>query len=201
MTKFLFKKYGFLTVLSDEKFPLDLSKDRCLGLMVSVRDDSGMFTTKSIIELRDCFNNVVFTSAEGKSKEKDYKKAYHESIRSAFKSIKDLKYRYVPFKDETIDEPVVNRITTKPKIIEIKTVVENTVNKVELPSLSVQSITNGFQLVNTKSAVVFQLLNTNVNDIFILKNKNGIFYKNNGVWMAEYYKDGLKIIEKYEVKF
>ncbi len=62
-----------------------------------------MFTTKSIVELRDCSNKIIFSSKEGKSKDKEYKKAYHEAIRNAFKSIQSLKYKYIPVKDTVIE--------------------------------------------------------------------------------------------------
>ncbi|WP_275315187.1 hypothetical protein [Tenacibaculum bernardetii] len=201
LTKFLFNKYGFTAILSDEKLPKDLSKNRCLALIVSVRDNSGLFTTKSTIEFKDCFNNVVFSSKEGKSNQKDYKKAYHESLRDAFKSIEALKYSYVPFKGEEVDESVLSINETKPKVIEATIVVENIVNETKATSLYAQSIPNGFQLVNTKPEVIFQILITNVKDVFILKDKNGILYQSNGIWIAEYYKESIKVIEKYEVKF
>ena len=197
LTKFLFNKYGFTTILSDEKLPDDLAKNRCLGLTGVVKDESGMFSTKTVVELRDCFNNIVFSSTEGKSKQKEYKKAYHESIRDAFKSIEALKYSYVPLKGEEIEEPVV----LNTKVIVPKVLLDKTVNKAKVTSLYAQSISNGFQLVNTKPEVIFQILKTTVKDVFILKDKNGILYKNNTIWIAEYYKDGIKIIEKYEVKF
>ena len=95
-----------------------------------IRDDSSMFTTKSIVELRDCYNNVVFSSNVGKSKEKEYKKAYHEAIRNAFKSVQTLKYKYTPSKQDIVaskemDVPVLvptpKTISKKPiKTKEIK---------------------------------------------------------------------------------
>ncbi|QXP72494.1 hypothetical protein H0I31_01980 [Tenacibaculum sp. AHE15PA] len=201
LTKFLFNKYGFTAILSDEKLPKDLFKNRCLALTGDVKNESGLFSVNTIIELRDCFNNIVLTSTKGKSKQKDYKKAYHESIRNAFKSIEAIEYNYVPFKGEEVDESVIRTNETKPKVIELKIAVENSVNETKAISLYAQSIPNGFQLVNTKPEVMFQILKTNVKDVFILKDKNGVLYKNNGIWIAEYYKESIKVIEKYEVKF
>ncbi len=201
LTKFLFNKDGFTVFLSDQKLPIDLSKNRCLALTSEVEDESSMFSTKITIKLKDCYNNVVFSSKEGTSKLKDYKKSYHEAIRDAFKSIKALNYNYVPLKEKPEELTEQSSVIVKPKVITAKTIKENTVNKTKEITLYAQSTANGYQLVNTTPEVVFQVLKTNVKDVFILKNKNGILYKDDNTWFAEYYKEGIKVIEKYEVKF
>ena len=61
-----------------------------------VKNKSGMLNTKLKIDLVDCYNNVVFSTNEAKSKEKNYKKAYQETIRMAFEDIDALNYAYVP---------------------------------------------------------------------------------------------------------
>lgn len=94
LTKFLFEKSGFTVLFTDENFPADLAANSCLGLKAKVNNDSGLFSTKMNVELSDCFNQVVFSSKEGRSKEKDYKTAYHEAIRIAFDDIENLKYNY-----------------------------------------------------------------------------------------------------------
>ncbi|MCT4697861.1 hypothetical protein [Tenacibaculum haliotis] len=203
LTKFLFNKYGFTAILEDEKLPNDLAKDRCLALRGVIKEASGMFSTKTFVELRDCFNNVVFTSVVGKSKQKEYKRAYQESIRNAFKTIKSLNYKYTPLKKEKIE--VVNEnipaVVALPKIVVNKPVSVNTNKEVEIANLYAQSTANGYQLVNTKPEVVFQLLKTNIKDVFVIKNKNGILYKNNAIWIAEYYKENVQVIKKYQIKF
>jgi hypothetical protein len=60
---------------------------------------------------------------------------------------------------------------------------------------------NGFQLMNLKPTVVFVILKTNVKDVFILKGKNGLFYKKERFWIAEFYEDGNFIEKKYQIKF
>lgn len=202
LTKFLFNKYGFKAFLEDEKLPEETENNRCLVLTGVVKDDSGLFTTKSIVELRDCYNKVVFTSQAGRSKEKEYKKAYHEAIRNAFKSIEALKYKYVP-----LQEGVVTKAQEVPAVTVVPTVVESKIAEViKKPAntkeqLFAQPVASGFQLVNMKPEVVFQVLKTNVEGVFIIKNKNGILYKNRNSWFAEYYTNNGKIIEEYQVKF
>ncbi|MEX6627443.1 hypothetical protein [Tenacibaculum salmonis] len=194
LTKFLFNKYGFTAFLADEILPTDLVNNRCLALTATIKNKSSLFTIKTTIELRDCFNKVVFTSSEGKSRIKDYKKAYHEAIRNSFKSIKALKYNYTPI--------VNNKVDYQNKIVPEK-IVNNSIidNKISVINLYAQSTKNGFQLVDTNPKVVFKLLKTNVKNVFILEDKNGIIYKNNDIWIAEYYENGIKITEKYQVKF
>jgi len=202
LTKFLFNKYGFTAFLDDENLPDEIANNRCLALTGAVKDKSGMFTTKSVIELTDCYNKVVFTSKEGRSKEKEYKKAYQEAIRDAFKSIEALKYKYAP-----LQENVVTKAKELPAVAAVPVVVESTSAKVvEKPAnakeqLFAQPIANGFQLVNMKPEVVFQVLKTNVKDVFVIKDKNGILYKNGDSWFAEYYKSGIKTTKQYQIKF
>jgi hypothetical protein len=203
LTKFLFNKYGFTALLSSDKLPDDLAKDRCLALTATVRDESTMFTTKNILELKDCYNKTLFSTKVGKSKNKEYKNAYHEAIRDAFKSIQSLKYEYIPAKNTVIEIQKENVTTiNEPKVIKIeKSIITKEVNEVVKSSLYAQSIINGFQLVNTKPEVVFQIVKTNVKDVFIIKNKNGIMYKNDTLWVAEYYKEDVKVMESYQIKF
>ncbi|MEE4001325.1 hypothetical protein V1T75_13355 [Tenacibaculum sp. FZY0031] len=201
LTKFLFNKYGFTAFLEDESLPADVVDNRCLALTGVVKDDSGMFITKNIVELRDCYNKVVFRSQMGKSKEKEYKKAYHEAIRNAFKSIRELQYKYTPSKDVDIVKskekvqlaPTVEVMEPKNIDLEEKKTSEST--------LYAQSIINGFQLVNIKPEVVYKVLETNVKNVFVIEDKNGILYKNGDSWYVECYKNGIKTTKKYQIKF
>jgi len=94
LTKFLFEKQGFSVLLSNESFPEDLARNPCLALKAVLKNNSGMLSTKLNMDLLDCFNAVVFSTDEGKSKIKDYKKAYQEAIRNTFVGIEALNYEY-----------------------------------------------------------------------------------------------------------
>lgn len=198
LTNFLFNKYGFKAFLSSEKLPEDLEQNGCLALKVNVKNNSGMFTTKNIIELKDCNGKVVFTSKEGRSRKKQYKDAYHEAIRNAFRSIQELNYVYVPSMNEEVDvnedAPAIVEI---PKVIERKPIVLKKTKNV----LYAQETKDGFQLVNTKPEIVFNVLKTNLKNVFVIKGKDGVLYKSDSHWIAEYYKDGTQKVETYEVKF
>lgn len=205
LTKFLFNKHGFTAFLNDEEFPEDLANNGCLALKAVVKNESGMFVTKNYIELKNCNNKVIYTSSIGKSKKKDYKKAYHEAIRKAFNSIKQLNYSYVPVVNKTEENSKVISSTQKkqeePEPVKSDSKVVKKSISLKKEVLYAQPKPNGYQLVNTKPEVVFELLNTNVKDVFIIKNKNGILHKSNATWTAEFYQDGKKISKSYDVKF
>lgn len=95
LVKFLFTKNGFNAVY-DDALPEDLENNRCLGVLVSVIDESSMFTTKTALELKDCFSKKVLTTIMGSSKEKGYESAYREALTEAFTTIKALGYQYSP---------------------------------------------------------------------------------------------------------
>ena len=73
LAEFLFNKEGFTAFLSNKELPEELKKNRCLALTAKLVNESKMLSTTLHFDLVDCNNNVVFSSIEGKSKEKDYK--------------------------------------------------------------------------------------------------------------------------------
>lgn len=94
LSKFLFDKAGYKVLFTDEQYPNDLASNSCLGLKMVVNNSSSIFKTKMNIELYDCYNKIVFSTNEGTSRKKEYKKAYHEAIRSAFKDLEGIDYKY-----------------------------------------------------------------------------------------------------------
>ncbi|HET8808953.1 MAG TPA: hypothetical protein VFM65_01660 [Flavobacteriaceae bacterium] len=96
LTEFLLEKHGFTAILEGEKFPEDLLNNRCAALNVDVLSDSGFFSfvTRVKLILKNCNNQVVFESKQGKSRLKKRKFAYQEALRDAFSSVKALGYSY-----------------------------------------------------------------------------------------------------------
>jgi len=216
LTKFLFNKHGFTVFLEGESLPKDLKANRCLALKARVLDASTMFMTKNKIELRDCDNDVVYTSNEGRSKIKEYKKAYNETIRNAFKSIVALNYQYKPLPlrgGERLNIPPNpqnnndvnnnNRDNISKRNITFKNEQprNNTFNNNRVPLLYAVQINNGYRLSNAKRKFVFTLLETNLKDVFIMSEKNGIVYKENNIWIADFYdKNGNKVVKQYDIR-
>ena len=218
LTKFLLKKNGFTVVLNSEQYPKDLTDNPCSGLKALVLDKSSVFKVKVVIELRDCSNRLLYTSEEGVSRLKEYKKGFQEAIRKAHASMNNIAYE--PFLLETIStdkkeivivDPVLvkegKEIKLKSEIPAInnieKAVLVVPINNIVLASsvLYAQPVENGFQLINSKPTVVFVILKTKVKGVFILKDKNGVLYKKEGVWIAEFYENGTFTEKKYQVKF
>lgn len=107
LTIFLFKKYGFETYKEGLETPAFVYNEKCKTLYADVLDSSNFIRAKLQVILKDCNDKVVFTSEIGDSKSKEYKKAYHESLREAFISIEELEYSYngaTQEKSETITE-------------------------------------------------------------------------------------------------
>lgn len=96
LTAFLLEKYGF-DALYEEKIPANMGL--CDVLKVNVHNDSSLFRSKLYITLENCNDEVVFTSKTGSSREKNYKKSYHEALREAFTSFEELQEGSVLIKE------------------------------------------------------------------------------------------------------
>lgn len=202
LTKFLFNK-KFTAYLDNENLPKELLVNKCSALSVDFLDNSGMFNTILKLEIKNCLGAILFSS-DGESKEKSYEKAYQMAIRDAYaKFEKNVNYKYQPItiSDELVikeDIPVV----VKPIIKEsINTKKIEGVSNISLETLYAQKKKNGFQLINTTPEILFFILKTNLEDVFIIKDKNGILYKNNRIWIAEFLENDKIISKSYQIKF
>ena len=209
LTKFLLEKKGFIVFLDNEKYPEEVVNNRCLMLSADVLEESTMFTTKTAIQFKDCYGKVVYKSKLGKSKLKEYKKAYQEAIRAAYATMEDLEYSFNPVKEKeqkeakSVEVVPVSKISSEiinntSKENEEKIKVES---KTTIEILYAQKLENGFQLVNTKPEVVFKVLNTNLNQVYLIEGRSGIFYKVGESWLAEYYENNKLVQKMYQVKF
>ena len=202
LAKFLFNKNGFTAFLNEDDLPKDLALNKCLALRAQLVDGSGMFSTKLTLVLKDCYNEMIFRADEGKSKIKEYKRAYQEALRKSFSSIKRLNYKYEPLKKSTVIKRDLNVSVKRDKNIEIvKDNVDST--KTELTSdIFAVKTSNGYHLKGKDGRIVFELLNTSSPDVFIINDKNGILLKNDqGTWSAQYYKGGMIQTKVMKVEF
>ncbi len=225
LTKFLFNKAGFQAYLSNEEYPKDLRENGCLALTAKLNNNSSMMTTKMNFDLTDCSNKVVYSSIEAKSKKKEYKTAYYESIRGTFEDIEAQNYSYKQpidalatsiivvekVKDNTEDKVVANAakivIPVSATAIIVKNEPENKskkdiVEKVDGKNvLYAQPNENGFQLVDSTPKVIYILQKTNVKDVYLVKDNSGIVYRVNGIWKLEYYDNGILVSKELNLKF
>ncbi|MEO9893525.1 hypothetical protein [Aurantibacter sp.] len=120
LVKHLFAKKGFNTVWEDA-MPEDLANNQCKALFANLIENSSLFSTKTKIVLKDCNKQEVFVSQEGKSKSKQYKEAYSESITYAMKSFDLLNYKFEGDTNEPITVSFKNDVKElkepkKPKV-------------------------------------------------------------------------------------
>ena len=120
LTKFLFNKYGFEAYLKRDQKPYNKLTDSCKILYANVTGKATFIKTTLEVTLKDCNDQVIFKTSEGRSKNKDYKKAYHAALREAFYDIEALKYSYDPsagveerqVSEQTKSEVVINNEET-----------------------------------------------------------------------------------------
>jgi hypothetical protein len=179
LTKFLFERQGFLTLMEGESYPDDLLKDRCLALNSNVIDDSSLFKTKLSLVLKDCNGGLVYTSSPGETREKDYSKAYQMALRNAFKSLETMDYKYEPVKNNSKQESVVE------KAVVAKTVTDVTQENVTL---------NDEKFIEKKTAEINKNVTTEVVALSILKEKESKTETSN-VLYAQAIKNGYQLVD------
>lgn len=121
LTKFLFEKYGFKTLMKSEEKPKDLQENYCLGLSANVKENSGLFVTRLVVQLEDCRGDIVYKTKEGTSRIKDFKEAHHEALRDAFSDIEEMNYQY---NDAVISEAGLSENDNQSQVVEKSEVVQ-----------------------------------------------------------------------------
>ncbi|PKA83458.1 hypothetical protein ATE92_1613 [Ulvibacter sp. MAR_2010_11] len=117
ITKFLFNKHGFHAFFMSE-VP---DAKRCDGLYADLDRGNSFLKTKFSIVLRDCDGLEIYRSPEGVSKFKEFKKAYQDAVRKAFKGIEALgvqQKEIVYFNSEATSEESVKIAPVKKEVIE-----------------------------------------------------------------------------------
>jgi hypothetical protein len=181
LTKMFMEKYGFVTYFDTDVLPTEVANQNCNKVYVDVLSNGGLFTTKLTVVLKDCKNEILFTSVEGKSRDKEYQIAYNQALREAFNSFDKLGYKYS-----------VNNVNNN-----------NNVNNAGSIALFAQPIESGFQLVDNTPKVVMKIFKTSNKDCYIATkgNSQGVFITKDNQWFFEYYQNDKLISERVEVKF
>lgn len=228
ITKFLFTKKGFNAVYDDD-LPVELSINRCLGLVLNMESDPSLFKTKVTYVLKDCKGREVFRSEQGSSKIKDYGNAYREAIRGAFISFEVMQYVYTGGANAKKDKKAVAKASqdkkpttrvVEPEIAAEKEVVVEGVQELPEPKeskdvtsdaslkntqklLYAQPIDNGFQLVDKSPKVILVLTRSATPDVYLARNdsQSGVVYKKDGRWLFEHFDNGEVKIEELFIKF
>lgn len=230
LVKHYLTEYG-LTAVYDDSLPLDLAGNRCLGLMANLVDESSMFTTKLILTLKNCQNQEVFRTMEGKSKIKEFDAAYKDALEHAFVSFSTINYEYQakdfgPVSEHPIEPDFGNQqeaAQTVEKVIEQKSTLEeqtyksveprpSTIKKADGPQsqattfsglLYAQPMENGYQLVDSTPKIVLKLEETSMENVFLTEyaGNNAVVFKKEDKWVLEYSENGEKKIKELNIKF
>jgi len=95
LTRVMLKDEGFEVYMNQkEDKPQRLDENRCLALIANVIKDSGIFTTKLIFQLKDCYGKIVFESS-GTSRQKPFKEAYQEALKKAIREFQMVSSQYL----------------------------------------------------------------------------------------------------------
>ncbi len=191
--KMFLQKYGFETYLDSEVIPTDIAAFPCNKVHASLQDNSNLFTTKVRVVLRDCTNNVLFTSDEGSTREKDYEKAYLQAMRQAFESFERMDYKFNGGQTEVKTKPVAAveaPAPEKPKAAEPE-------------KLFAKRTATGYELVKADGTAILTFLNTSHPEFFIAKSgvSQGVLLKSDGQWRWEFYENGRFVSVPMDVKF
>lgn len=230
LTRFLFEKYGFTAFMENGDFPEDYKKNNCLALKAEVISDNNLFKTKLKVQLKNCEGHVLYTTKVGETREKDLKTAYNLALREAFTSFEAVNYKYEPNQKFNRQEPAENATVAdhtqaeieklKAEIKELKSehskpqeaaqptpnVATVTVPEQEKPASSnevlyAQATDNGYQLVDSTPKVVYRLMKTGTDSIFLVETVNGVLTKKETNWILEYYEDDKLIQKTLSIKF
>ena len=178
-----------------------IEKNQDSSAEIIVQENNSLLQTKITILLKDCKNNILFTSKQGTSREKEYKVSYTEAFRKAFESLEILNHKYVEKKAiENVQESKTDAIVPDKSQ-------ENNIAIIgsELLSSNVliaEKIENGFLIINSKtSTIVLKLYKTSESSVYIANSNkiNGVVLKKGQDFFIEYYKDKKLFSEKLNV--
>jgi hypothetical protein len=187
------KKYGFITLLSDEKLPKDANNINKLFVDIELFNSTKISKVKII--LKDSENKVLFTSKEGKATDKDNIVACNMAYSLASVSLKELNHKFDKFA----------------KLVDVKEIEEDSTDNSELSTIknlktpiaySAVSRKNGYSL-KLNNEIVYELTKTSRKELFLAVRKeiNGIVIRFEDDWYFEYSKNHEIVSERIAVNF
>jgi len=202
LTKMVFEKYGFTVFYTNDQMPSDLALNKCAALYGDLLDDSGILATNLNIVLKDCSGKTVYTSEKGRSKVKDFKKAYYEALREAAASMAALNYKYTG-PATVAPVAIASQSASQPAVAQSPAPVAESLPVNSHNQLFAQPIANGYQLVDTTPKVVVKMYKTSQADYYTAQgdSKNGVIFKKGNDWFFEYYQNDKLVSEKLNIKF
>jgi len=124
-----------------------------------------------------------------------------EEIQKLKEEINTLKQKQAEVKEIPVKKAVKEEVKKPSMVIgrEVKQVVKKA--EPEINVLYAQKIKNGYQLVDRTPKVVMIMLETNIENVFLVKDKNAMVYKEDGFWYLSK-NDGKSVTtETLNIKF
>ena len=201
LTKMLMEKYGFVTFFDTDILPTEVAENNCNKVFVEVQSNGNMFMTKLTVILKDCKNTILFTSVEGKSREKEYQTSYSLALREAFSSFEKLGYKYNGNGNVNSNSNVNSNLNENSDVKESNLIDDNKIANGLV--LFAQPIENGFQLIDSTPKVIMKIYKTSSPICFIANKNNiqGVLISKENQWFFEYIINSKLVSEKVEVKF
>lgn len=186
LVKSAMRRYGFEPFYNSEELPVDVTDTN--KLYVDLIDGGNLIYTKLNLVFKDYRNNIIFSTQDGKSKEKEVAAAYNEAFRETVKSVELMNHHY----SENIDEENFDANADKNLKIEND----------KISSFTAVTIKNGYDL-SVKNQTSFVLKSTSKTDVYLATKDQitGLVYKTDSKWFFEYYKKDELIQEKIEITF
>lgn len=199
ITKLMFEKYGFDVYFPNMQLPPDLALDKCKAMFADIVK-TGFLSTNLVIQLKDCNGNLLYTSAEGRSKEKERKKAMYEALREASVSLNGLNYKYTG-SDITVSTPVTKTEEVTIYVPSTQPAKAQVVNNDNL--LTASPTAYGYELRDKDKKTVLKMYKTTQPDYYSaqMETINGVVFKKGDYWFFEYYRDDKLVSEKLNIKF
>lgn len=179
MLKAILTSNNYEVYFDDAVLPIEIAQNRCNALTGVLVDNSNLFLTKVKLQVKDCQNNLLFETAEVKSREKNIQDGFIEVIKLLSPEIK--KY--------------------KPAVIKNKEVVVPSSEIIATTNLKYQfiEIANGYAIMDATPKVVLQIYKTTNPNVFIADKfgMKGIYTKLENKGIFEYYLNDKLVVEEF----
>lgn len=195
MLKAILVSNSYQVFFDDEELPVEIAQNKCNALTGVLIDNSNLLVRKIKFQIRDCQNNLLFETAEVKTREKDIQNAYIEIIKLLSPELK--KYDTTLIQENEV--VATSELVDVPKISEFKTYLNCKLKQTfGNPQAEVTDSNDNIllSLQKTKNPNVFIAVSTNLISIS-KENITGVFTKTGNKGVFEYYLNYEYMVEEY----
>jgi len=187
MLKAILISNSYQVFFDDEELPIEIAQNKCNALTGVLIDNSNLLVRKIKFQIRDCQNNLLFETAEVKTREKDIQNAYIEIIKMLSPELKKYDTTIIQEKEVIATSELVD----VPKISEFKTYLNC---KLKQTFGNPQA-----EVTDTNDNILLSLQKTKNSNVFIASKENitGIFTKTGNKGVFEYYLNYEYMVEEY----